>query len=601
MLKKREYTVFDLIRLAFLVAPSWSFVMLIHEVVSSLLPAVSVLVTASFINTAIGILHQEVPTENIYPMLFALCAIVGYGWITEDIMKYVDSRIQIATRVKYRAEIIEKRAKLNYQYIENSEVYDLIKRVTDSSETQIKEQYSNALGLLNIVVSAASVMVILMVNAWWAGIVIIVFSIPLFYIGIKSGQRNYDAQRELTKVQRKAWYLNGILTNRETVEERTVFGYSNKINQMFWERFEGARKFKQKVEKKNYSRMKIGGGVVSIVSALIILVLLQPVASGTITVGLFISLVNATMGLAQTLSWELSWQLSQLTENREYLRDLTNFCQLEENEDSLELPLSPVPNFESLEFQNVTFSYPGTTKIILNKVTFKVEKGKHYSFVGANGTGKSTVTKLLTGQYNQYDGSIFINNKDIKEYGQSELKAMFGIVYQDFAKYSVTLKENIALGNVNNPSEKKIQEALELMNLDKDVAKLPKGIDTPLGKIQNDSVDLSGGQWQKVAMARCVINPAPIKILDEPTAALDPISESNIYRQFEKISRGSTAIFISHRLGSTKLADEIFVFQEGTVVERGNHEQLMKLQGIYKDMYTSQLEWYRSQEGGIIA
>ena len=158
------------------------------------------------------------------------------------------------------------------------------------------------------------------------------------------------------------------------------------------------------------------------------------------------------------------------------------------------------------------------------------------------------------------------------------------------------MKDNIALGDVNRMQDEnntsRIQEAIEKTSLDDAVAKLPQGLDTPLGKIKEGGQDVSGGEWQRIAMARAILNPAPVRILDEPTASLDPISESRVYEEFEKISRDKTTIFISHRLGSTKLADEIFVLENGRIIEKGDHRQLMALEGVYAQMYENQRSWY---------
>ena len=172
---------------------------------------------------------------------------------------------------------------------------------------------------------------------------------------------------------------------------------------------------------------------------------------------------------------------------------------------------------------------------------------------------------------------------------------MLSIVNQDFAKYYITVRDNIALGDVNHiesDSDWRVNRAIDQVGLAAAVEKLPQGIHTPLGKIKADGQDVSGGEWQRIAMARAIANPAPLRILDEPTAALDPVSESELYQEFERISRGKTTIFISHRLGSTKLADEIFVIDEGRVLEQGTHQELIALNGEYARMYESQRSWY---------
>jgi ATP-binding cassette subfamily B protein len=217
---------------------------------------------------------------------------------------------------------------------------------------------------------------------------------------------------------------------------------------------------------------------------------------------------------------------------------------------------------------------------------------KHYAFVGINGAGKTTITKLLTGLYDNYTGDIFIDGRNLRDLKQAELKALFSIVYQDFAKYQISMIDSIGIGNIQGVSEKEILNAVHILGLDEAASKLPEGLNTPLGKIKEKGIDLSGGEWQRVAIARTLVSRAPLHILDEPTAALDPVSESEVYELFGKISKGQSTIFITHRLGAARLADEIFVIANGCVAEQGSHIVLMNKGGIYAEMFEAQRGWY---------
>ena len=238
------------------------------------------------------------------------------------------------------------------------------------------------------------------------------------------------------------------------------------------------------------------------------------------------------------------------------------------------------------------------------EIVFSLEKMN--IFYGLNATGKTTLTKLLTGMYDNYTGNIYINDKNLREYRLRELKALFSVVYQDFAKYQITVGENIRLGNIldiDDVSEEnceRIQNIIESVDLKDAIDNLSSGLTTNLGKISEDAVDLSGGQWQRLAMARLLYHPAFVRILDEPTAALDPIAQSNLYKTFGKINKGKTTIFITHRLGAARLADEIVVLSDGQVYEMGSHEELIKNNGIYAKMFESQKSWYieKSEERG---
>ena len=348
------------------------------------------------------------------------------------------------------------------------------------------------------------------------------------------------------------------------------------------------------VSARYFIRLKGSSLVTVLLSLLIISVLLFPLQRGLITPGMFMGLVTSTLNLIQMMSWELADTMGQIARNLEYCKDLTAFCALSETQGALELPAdSSEITFESLEFSHVTFRYPGTDKDILSDFNLRLECGRHYAFVGINGAGKTTLTKLLTGLYDNYEGEILLNGRELKTFSQAQLKAFFSVVYQDFARYQISLEDNIALGDVLHRDQDKIRTAAASIGLDQAIADLPRGMETPLGKIKENSVDLSGGQWQRVAIARALYNPAAVQILDEPTAALDPVAESGIYEMFGKISAGKSTIFITHRLGAARLADEIIVVDGGKVAEKGSHEKLLSRNGIYASMYEAQRSWYQ--------
>jgi ATP-binding cassette subfamily B protein len=294
------------------------------------------------------------------------------------------------------------------------------------------------------------------------------------------------------------------------------------------------------------------------------------------------------------MSWDFTGYIDTFTTINEFRKELIRFFELEEGENALSAPVDTAPPLQSIEFENVSFKYPKTEKMVLNNISFKISPNQCYAFVGANGSGKTTIIKLLTGLYDDYSGVIRINGKDIKSYATNELHAIVCVLFQDYAKYQITIKENILLGDINNfdTNGSKVHTLIDAMNLTELINSLPQGTETNIGKIKEDGVELSGGQWQRLSIIRALINRAPLKILDEPTAALDPISESVLYGEFEKLTKNTTTILISHRLGATKLANEIIVIDQGRIVEKGSHEELLEHGNLYADMFNAQKEWY---------
>lgn len=597
IIESKKYGIKDMIKIPCQCAPVAAILLAAQLLLNGLMPTLQILATAHFIDSALMVVRDNADISLIYPPMLSVVAIIAFSWVSAQLVKFLQVRLELAVRERFRTALVVKRAKLAYKHLENDETWNLISRVSKSPENQMTTAFADLLSMAAKVIRIGGILVLLFTQVWWAALLIIVISIPLFVLAVKSGKATYEANRKVSKNKRKYEFLSEVLTGREAVDERTLFGYSEKVNQTWNNQYETARQVEYQTEKRWFIKMKTGSVLTAFLSFLIILVLLGPVLSGAMTIGMFISLVNSVFGLVQMMSWDLTYNMDQLAKYREYMKDLTSFSKLEEQEGALAVPAASAPVFETLEFRNVSFKYPGTDRKILDGLSLRITAGTHYAFVGINGAGKTTITKLITGLYTDYEGEIRLNGKNLSEYSQGELKAFFSVVYQDFAKYFISMNENIAVGDVNGLSDttgpRRIRQAIDHVGLSDVVARLPQGMETPLGKIKEGGQDISGGEWQRIAMARAILNPAPIRILDEPTAALDPLSESRLYEEFEQISRGTTTLFISHRLGSTKLADEIFVIGDGRVIEQGNHKKLVELGGVYARMYESQRSWYQ--------
>ncbi|MHB1484230.1 MAG: ABC transporter ATP-binding protein [Saccharofermentanales bacterium] len=596
IIEAKKYKLADFVLIPMKISPVNTIAQIINRIITALVPSIQILVTASFIDTALNIFNKKAETGRIYLPLSLLIAIIAYTYINWAIMTFVKMKLDMKLNEKFRIAMVEKRAKLEYRHVENNETWELINRVSGDPAGRVSGGFDIILRMADIIIRVVTIILILIVQVWWVALIIVSFSIPLLYIAIKGGKIEYDAFKEAAKHQRKAGYLQGIIQGRGNVEERTMFSYTEAINKRWYEKFEIARKINLKATSKMFIKMKSASVITILISLLIIGVLISPLSTGNITIGMFIGLVTATFNLVQMMSWELSYVAKEMANNKEYLKDLSTFSELSETPDALSLPDSDVQKmeFKSIEFKNVSFRYPGTENQILQDLSLKLDAKRQYAFVGVNGAGKTTLIKILTGLYDNFEGEIFINDKNIRDYRLSELKGLFSVVYQDFAKYYISLKENIALGNIREMADKNkaIYDAIKTIGLDDAVDKLPKGIDTYLGKIKDEGIDISGGEWQIVAIARALVSSAPIYILDEPTASLDPIAESNVYEMFGRVSSGKSTIFITHRLGAAKLADEIFVIDDGKVAEKGSHSELIGFGGIYARMFESQRSWY---------
>ena len=589
-MKKRN--LLAILSMPFRYSPISAVIGIIYTIISALTPAAKTLATALFIDTAISIVRDGKDQSLIIMPILFLTALIAYDWIAPNAHNLNAKHIELKLRQNLRVELVRKRALLEYRHIEDSDSWDLTTRVCGEPEVKVKDAYLNTLLALQFVISTAGIMAILMTYAWWVGILLVACCTPIFYLSLKSGKKQYDAEKEASKFDRRHKYLFGVLSSREYSDERALFGYTDKLINTYSEFYDKARKIRVRMYMKWMSRSKAPAVLIGIVMTGILFALLLPVIEGSMSPGIYIALVGAV----NTMTYQFSWQLSSITDSlakaNEYMKDYFEFLSLSETENADAKPAWGV-SFDTLEFRNVTFSYPGIETKILSNLSFIIENGKHYAFVGANGAGKTTITKLICGLYDNYEGSILVDGVDIKSFSQEKRKALVSCVFQDFARYQISIYDNVAMGCIEaDSSDERVLRSAKATMLTDVSASLPEGLHTKLGKIYDDGVDISGGQWQRIALARATASPAPLRILDEPTAALDPIAESEVYAQFEQLSRGVTTIFISHRLASAKLADWIYVIDDGTVVETGCHEELMALEGLYASMFDSQRGWY---------
>ncbi len=591
-LNNKEYWLIDFVRIAWKVSPVLVLLRIIDKVIIALLPTFQIMVTAVFIDTAIRIFGGQSGRGNIIPPLTGLLLLISYQYAVFALTGLATEKINLKLSESFRTAVTAKCARLEYRHIENNETWNLIERVVKDPTGRLGGGFDSLLRMTEMVIRVTAIMLVLMLQVWWAALAILAFSLPLFWLAVKTGRENYEASKEAAQYTRQAGYLESVLTGRESVEERTLFSYSEEVGRRWSERYMKAYGIYYKAELRRFIKMKSASLITVLISVLVAGVLIVPLSSGTISVGMFMGFVTATFGLAMMMSWDLTRITGELADNREYLRELTVFCGLSETADATGLPAKGMTVPRCIEFCNVSFNYPDTDLKILKSLSLTMYTGKHYAFVGVNGAGKTTLTKLLTGLYDNYTGDILIDGKNIREFTQTELKSLFSLVYQDFARYQISLFDSIGVGNAFRASRETVSEAVSILELGGTVAGLPEGMETPLGKIQENGVDLSGGEWQRVAIARSLVNPAPIHILDEPAAALDPVAESRLYELFARISQGKSAIFITHRLGATRLADEIFVIDDGHVAEQGTHEELMDKAGIYAEMFEAQRGWY---------
>lgn len=593
-----KWSVWSAPYLAFRTAPVFTVIQLLAHIVNGLLPAVTVLIQAAFVDTAIAVVAGQKEAVRVVVPLGGIFACLLWQHLSEVFIKHGQGIRRRRMGIALQTAFVEKISRIAYHRLEMPQTQDLLRKAAVSPEEVEEETFENLSAMGILFLQNLSVLAIVAVHVWWAGFLLAGGAVLLIRLSLRAGDANYQSQSSVVEKKRRYEYISRVIMGREAVLERTLFSYVPFLNRQYEAAFHEAYEVERRALGRGMVRMKAGGAA-SVLPALLATFLLLPgVRSGSLSTGMYISIVNAVFSLVKTMTWNLSWQMEKLAQNRAKAGDMAAFCALPEEEgETQDIESSAVREadvkFESLEFVDVRFCYPGSSTYVLDGVSFRIEAGKHYAFAGRNGAGKSTVIRLMTGLYPEYEGEILINGRNLKNYSRHEIRNLFACVWQDYARYSMTLRENLQFSR--HCSDQELEAALSGAGLTQMTAKLPDGLDTVLGKLEEGGTDLSGGQWQRIAIARAVLNgmgKGKAFILDEPAAALDPVAENQVYRQFAESSRGQTAFFITHRLGAVRDADEILLIADGKIAEKGSHEELMRQKGIYEEMYVSQRGWY---------
>lgn len=571
--------------------------MLFDTAILVMSPLLKIYATAEFIDASIRLLSEEAPlTDALFPIAVVVL-VSGYSYLGKSIRSIVAIRLTAKLRVIYGSMRMDKMAVVAYHNIEDPNVLELLKRTEDDGEI-ICKIYQSMLNAVVLLAQILSVFAAIMMASLLTGLIVLVVSLPLMKIAAKSGKREYDLEREEAACKRRYEYFYDLLSGRDSVEERTLFQYGSFVEKHMLKFYEMFRKKSIVVTIRNNINVEGGSIVTSLFTVFIASMLLFSYYRGNMTIGLFLSLFSEVMSLTETMSWGFAGAISELTNNHQKLKDIDAFFRLPE-EEMEDLPVNRMPGIPSITFRDVWFKYPNTDRYILQGLSFSISAGFHYAFVGKNGAGKSTVIKLLVGLYRDYEGEILIDGKELREYPVEELRKLYAVIYQDFAKYQVSLYDNISFGNPECTQEQ-IGEVIKRCGLEELVEKIG-GVRRPLGRIAEGGVELSGGEWQRIALARALIKENALLILDEPTSALDPLMENQLYEEFGRICQNRTSIFISHRLGSTKLA--VIILQHATngighsvipaLKLKLDREALVKLERKVRDVPA---EWFEHRE-----
>lgn len=543
------------------------------------------------VDDIIGAYSSKRGIEFFITSLLFVIGIYIFQAVEEPIENYAVFLIRQRINYSFDKRIANKLKDTEYAYFENSEDLDLINRVQGASGNNAVDLFVNVIDFLSGIIKIIGVFLLLITYSYIIAVIVIVIAIPIFWISSKYGKLIHDWYQKNSKSRRILRYLSSLFTDKNTSFEIKEYNFFPHLKSKWKTQFEDLRKKDFHVQMKAWKNTVISSFLLNVFEYATYAIMLIPTISDAITIGAFVGLSKAIASIEGLILWNFSAIFTFFSRNKEYWKEYNTLMNFDEVKKS---PIDKSQNFNidciSIEFNDVYFRYANMEHDVLAGVTFKINSYELCGLVGINGAGKSTLTKLLLGLYRPNRGDIYINGKNTKEMSFNEQVSYFGVTYQDFIKYNLSVKDNIIIANQLENNENKIKSCLN--NLAFDYSKLPNQNETIVGRLFGNGIDISGGESQKLALARMLYSNAPFYIMDEPTASLDPISEVQLYKQIESVLSQKTALLITHRLGATVFCSKILVLSEGKIVEVGTFNELMERGGIYAQMYNEQRQWY---------
>jgi ATP-binding cassette, subfamily B, bacterial len=567
---------------------------LVSRLFSSLLPVVLLWITKLIID---GIVHARYAHQAVRPGFWWLVAAEFALAVLNSVLiratDYSDSLLADKYTRYVSIRVMNHAASLDLQAYEDPVFYDRLERARVQATDRLV--MIQAIGrLVQQAITTITLSVSIMWFSPWLMLLLIAGVVPAFLGESHFAFLGYAKNFRQTPMRRQLDYLRILGGSKEAAKELKLFGLRDFLRTRF-------TRLSDEIYDENVAlsrRKLIAGSLLSMIGIMgyysaYVFVIWRTV-QGALTIGALTFLAGAIQQASSNIEQIFS-TVAAIGDQALFLTDLLAFFEMEPTIRSKPNALpAPRPIIRGVEFRNVSFSYPGNARLILDRINFKLHTDERLALIGENGQGKTTIVKLITRLYDPTEGEILLDGIDLRDYDLEDLHHEIGVIFQDFMRYEMTARENIAVGRIEEIGNLDLlKDAAQKSMADQTIGRLSLGYDQMLGRRFDQGVDLSGGEWQKVALARAYLRDAQLLILDEPTAALDARSEFEVFHRFAELTAGKMALFISHRFSTVRSADRILVLENGKITEEGTHDQLARLGGRYAEMFEMQASSYR--------
>ena len=494
-----------------------------------------------------------------------------------------------------KLKIMDKAKEVDLASFDSPDFYAKMENANREAGMRPIQVLNSTFSIVSAVISIVSFIIVIAAIGIFPALLVIAVAIPSTVINFVYRRKNHEYMFRRSKDRRQMNYYSEVIVNKDLVKEIRMLGlsdnFTDRYKNVFSKYFKGLKKL---ILEETF--WNIGATLLTTaVNCILFVMIAKGVYSGEFEVGYYSLYTGALTSIASGIG-TLITTTATIYEGTLFINNMIAFM---EEKPGIVPVIDPPRDVQrgaghTIVLDNVSFRYPGSDHNVINRVNLTIEPGDTVVMVGLNGAGKTTLIKLITRLYDPTEGRILLDGHDIREYDVKQLYDMFGIVFQDFGKYAVSVRDNIAFGEVvRDLNQTEIEEAARRSNAADYIEKLPDKYDTPLMRyFEDNGTELSIGQWQKLAIARAFYSESDILILDEPTASLDPMAEQEIFNQFDELRSDKTSIFVSHRLSSATTANKIVVLRDGMIIETGNHSQLMNAKGEYYTLFSTQAKRY---------
>ena len=566
--------------------------------VAAILPAAQAWAGKLIIDAIVSTMGQSMQAatglRHVMPYLALEFGLILLGSLVSQVRSLFDQILQSQLTNHVNTLIIRKAISLDLQFFEDPIFYDTLQNARRQADVRALSIVNSILQMVQQVITLLSLIALLLRFSPWLAVIVFVSAIPAFLSQSQYAERAFRAVSRRAPEARLLNYLETLLTGNDTVKEIKLFGLGEPLLKRYQTLF-----MQFYLEDRAIAERRILAGFFwGLLSNLVYYgsyawIVLRTIAS-RITLG-DMTMFLAIFRQSQNSIRSLLDSLNRLYESNLFLDNLLTYLKLQP---LLVAPvngfIAPAPILSGIEFRNVSFRYPGSDAYVLRDINFHIRPGERIALVGLNGAGKTTLIKLLTRLYDPTDGQVLLDGVDLREYDLKSLHQRFGVIFQDFVRYQFTVRENIGFGQVDELDDlARVREAAARGGASPIIENMPQGYDTMLGRRWEKGQELSGGQWQKIALARAFMREAEVLVLDEPTSALDAEAEYEVFQRFGELIEDRIAVLISHRFSTVRMADRIAVLSAGKIIEIGSHAELIRLDGAYARLFNLQAEGYR--------